>query len=513
MKQPRTWKKILLSDLGILVLIATVWFIILTLVNILASGQYGFHRDELAALDNGRHLAWGYVEYPPLTPLLAHLALVLFGSSPVGFRFFPILTTSVVLVLVGLIAREMGGSRRAQVIATLASACAPILLFDALFFSYQTWDYFWWVLIAFLLVRLLKTEDPRWWLGIGVCIGLGMMTKFTMIYWVIGIAAGVLFTPTRRHLKSPWLWGGAALALLIYLPNLVWQVQHHFISLEFLGSIHARDVRIGRSDLLSYLSGQLYICVNIAATLLWFYGLWYCGFRPEGKRYRPLAYMYATTFLLFLVTQGRHYYLAAAYPMLLAAGSCWLEQRLARLPERDQRNRRNFLYAGLAVGGGLILAMTLPLAPVNSGWWKVSMAVNGELREETGWQEIVATVHNIYTALPEEQQMKAGILVNNFGEAGAVNLYGPAYGLPEAISGINSYWLRGYGDPPPEILIVLGMTQQEANQIFESCTLAGHTSNRYGIANEETTAHPDIFICSGLRQPWPDFWKSFLHFG
>ena len=159
------------------------------------------------------------------------------------------------------------------------------------------------------------------------------------------------------------------------------------------------------------------------------------------------------------------------------------------------------------------MAMTLPLAPVNSAWWKVTMAFNTEPREMIGWKELVDTVATIHSALPAGERAQAGILTGNYGEAGAINLYGPAYDLPEAISGIDSYWLRGYGDPPSETLIVIGFRSDWAEAFFKSCTLAGHTSNRFGILNEETGSHPDIFVCRNLRQPWPQFWQSFQSFG
>jgi 4-amino-4-deoxy-L-arabinose transferase-like glycosyltransferase len=205
---PARWHRALSSDWGALLLLTFGWGLLLTLAAAIASRQYGFHRDELAFLDNGRHLAWGYVEYPPLVPFLAHIAQAVFGLSLVGIRTVPILACCLVLLLTALMARELGGSRRAQILAGLAAAIAPILLFDGLFFSYETFDYLWWVATAYFMIRLLKSENPRWWLAVGAGLGLGAMTKYTMAFNIIGIAGGVLFTPARRYLKSPWLWAG-----------------------------------------------------------------------------------------------------------------------------------------------------------------------------------------------------------------------------------------------------------------------------------------------------------------
>jgi hypothetical protein len=306
--------------------------------------------------------------------------------------------------------------------------------------------------------------------------------------------------------------GRAALAALIVLPNLVWQAQHQWIGLRFTYSIHARDIRIGRTGLLDYLLSQLYICANIAAIALWISGFWYYARRPEGKRYRMLAWMAAVPFGLFLVTQGRFYYPAPIYPMLIAAGSCQAERWLAGLSGRRLAGQWTWRYGILAAAGLLVMAVTLPLAPVNTALGKVETGINREYKEEIGWPELVGTLARIRGSLPASEQAGVGILAGNYGEAGAVDLFGPAYGLPAAISGIDSYWLRGYGDPP-QTLIVVGLSQQDVAQIFQSCQLAGHTSNRYGVLNEETRDHPDIFVCQNLRAPWPEFWSKFQYFG
>ena len=224
------------NDAGVLLLLGLG----IALAHVLTNGQYGFHRDELDIIMNARRLDWGYVAYPPLTPLLARFELELFGSSLTGMRLLPALAQGAVAVLVGLMARDMGGRRGAQILAALAAVISPVALTTGMLIQYMSFDYLWWVLVAFFTVRLLATENPRWWLGIGAGIGLGMQTKYTMAYFVVGLAAGVLLTPARRYLRSAWLWAGAGVALLIILPNLIWQAQHHFIALDFLSAIHAR---------------------------------------------------------------------------------------------------------------------------------------------------------------------------------------------------------------------------------------------------------------------------------
>jgi 4-amino-4-deoxy-L-arabinose transferase-like glycosyltransferase len=377
--------------------------------------------------------------------------------------------------------------------------------------DYVAFDYLWWVLASYLIIRLLKSDDPRWWLAIGVVIGLGMMTKYTMAFFVAGIVGGVLLTSARRFLTSPWLWGGAALSLLIILPNLIWQAQHDFVSVDFLSSIHDRDVAIGRTE--GFLSEQPVVGANPFTIPLWIAGLYFYFRKAEGKRYRTLGWMYLIPLLLFIITQGRSYYLAPAYPMLIAAGAVVWGQWVSARPVPQAHLIRGISWMLLVTGGVLAGALFLPIAPINSDVWDVTSEMHDAFIEQIGWQDLTRTVAEIYDSLPDEEQARTGILTANYGEAGAINLFGPAYGLPTAISGVNSYHLRGYGDPPPEILIVLGYSEPNLITLFfQTCELAGRVTNRYGVENEET-GHPDIFICRGLRKPWDQLWPDMQHFG
>lgn len=507
MRKSRAWRGAVFGDLAVLIWLALARLIL----HLLTNGQYGFHRDELAALDYARQLDWGYVDYPPVLPFIGRFALELFGPSLIGVRFFSALAQSIAIVLTGLMARELGGSRWAQFFAALCVFTASSSIIISSLFQYVSFDYLWWVLTAYLTIRLCKTQDPRWWLAIGATIGLGMLTKYTMGFFALGVVGGVLLTNARRYLSNPWLWGGAALALLIFVPNLVWQVQHNFISLEFLASIHARDVLIGRTD--DFLVKQLYEEVNPLTVPIAILGLYYYFRAINGSRYRILGWMFIIPFGLFLAFRGRSYYLAAAYPMLFAGAAVFMEQWLVKFPVMRVRMLSCGAAILLVLSGGLIAAFALPIAPMNSEWWNIANDTNGELREEIGWQDLTDTVAGIYAGVPSAEQPRTGILAGNYGEAGAINLYGSTYKLPRAISGINTYWLYGYGDPPPETVILIGFRPEEAAQIFESCQLARKNTNRYGVRNEETRDHPDIFVCRQIRLPWPEFWKRVRSFG
>ncbi|HEY4284993.1 MAG TPA: glycosyltransferase family 39 protein [Chthoniobacterales bacterium] len=490
----------------------------ITLLVCLASGTiiahffigdgYGFHRDELATLDDARHLAWGYIAYPPVTPFFGRLSLALFGTSLVGFRFFASLAAAGSIVLTGLIAREMRGGRMAQLIAAVASM--PFCLACGSLMQYVAFDYLCWVLTAYFVVRLINSGNPRWWLAIGAAVGFGMLTKYSILFFVAGIVIGVLATNLRSELKSKWVWIGAVCSVLIFLPNLWWQINHHFISLDFLRHIHERDVRIGRTK--DFLPDQ--VLLTLFGFPIAVAGLLYCWFSRDAVRFRVLGWMYVVPLLLFLLAQGRGYYLAPAYSILYAAGAVWLESQLMRM------SRSSFRTAVVCVITILLLvnvsvaaAVALPIAPINSKWWAFASKNNGDLVEEIGWPDLVETIAQIRDRLPANERARVGILAGNYGEAGAVNLYGSNYRLPRAICGTNSFWARGYGDPSPEIVIVVGFSRKFAETYFDSFEMAAQSRNRYGVANEESRDHPEIFVCRGFRKNWPEFWKTFQRYG
>jgi len=420
---------------------------------------------------------------------------------------FSVIANATAIFFTGLTARELGGGRLAQVTAALAVALSPLPLFEGTEFQYTTFDYLWWVLIAYFVIRLLKTENPRWWLAIGATIGVGFMTKYTMGFYLAGILGGVVLTRGRRYLMSGWFWAGMALGLVICLPNVIWQIKHGLISYHFLQHIHQRDVGEGRAD--GFWSQQFLICTNLFAAPLWIGGL--VGYLRD-RRYRMLACMYLIPLVLFAVGKGRSYYLGGAYPMLMAMGAVMGERWVASLSRRWRLAVEIFFFQGLVVCGLYVSTIVIPLA--SSGPLRdFALKHNGDLREEIGWEDYVKAVAQVRDSLPPDEQEHVGVVVRNYGEAGAIEILGLPYHLPQPISGTNSGWYRGYPDPSPTTLIVTGTTREGADHWFTSCRLAGHNGNAEGIENEESRDHPDIFVCGPPRLPWPEFWKQYLTFG
>jgi 4-amino-4-deoxy-L-arabinose transferase-like glycosyltransferase len=481
-----------------------------TIVHIVTSGRYGFHRDELLTYSNALHLDWCYVVYPPLTAWLARVELAAFGTGLIGFRSFAAIAIGFLVVLTGLTARTLGGSREAMLVAAVAAGIAGPIVFSGSFLSYMTFDLLWWVAVAWCVANLLQSQNPRWWLGIGTAVGLGLLTKYTMAFFVAGLLGGMLFTPNRRYVRSAWFWCGVGVAVVIVLPVVIWQFQHHFVGLAWMQSIHSRDLGWGRTDY--FFPSQFWRTTNPVTVPLWLAGLWSLFATRAGRPFRMLGWMYVIPLVLFLVVRGRDYYLCPAYPMLLAAGAVWAEGRLAALNLRSHTAALRTTWITLAVGGLITFSLVVPIAPINSNWWRIADASNDSFNMEIGWPELAATIAKVRDSLAPAERATMGVLAGDEGEAGAVNLYGRAYGLPEAISGMNSNWLRGYGNPPPQTVIAVGFTRDNLDRIFVSCTWAASLPHPYGILNK-TVISSEVWICHDVRGGWPAFWKHFQYYG
>jgi 4-amino-4-deoxy-L-arabinose transferase-like glycosyltransferase len=490
-------------DTVVLVAIAAA----VVLLHLLTGNRYGFHRDELQFLSDARRLNWGFVAFPPFTPFVQRIALELFGLSMVGLRLFSMLAQAVAIVVSGLMARELGGNRLAQVVAAVAVAFAPVSLFEGTEFQYTSFDFLWWVLTAYFLIRLINSGNPRWWLAIGAVLGLGLETKYSIVFYIAGLLAAMALTPARRHFALKWFWGGVALAMLIFLPNLIWLFRHDFISYTFLQHIHARDVGHGRAQ--GFLRDQFLICTNLAAAPLWLAGL--AGFLVN-RRFRVLAFTLLITVALFWIAKGRGYYTAGVYPMATAMGAVMAARWVARFRRPARVAIQGAYWAAFAFVSGYVCAVIVPLAA--SGPLKqFALARSYDLREEIGWNQLVQMVAQIRDSLPPEQRAHLGITTGNYGEFGAIDLLGRAYGLPTPIGTTNSEWYWGYPTPQPTTLIVIGLRREEADALFTGCRLAGHTANREGVRNEESQFHPDIFVCGPPRKPWAEVWREHRDFG
>ena len=452
--------------------------------------RYGWHRDELYFLQCGKRLAWGYVDQPPFTPFLARVASEVFGTNLVGLRLFPALAIGGVVLLTAATARELGGGRTATVLAAASAAVCPLFVGMGHLLSTATFDLLAWTAITYLVVRVLRRGDDRLWLAVGAVAGVGLLNKHTVVFVMFGLVVGLLVTPsTRRHLASPWLWAGGALALLLWLPNLIWQVQHDWAVFEMLRSLNEEPAS---EDVILFLPSQLFITGLLAF-------VWIPGLRRllRDERFRVLGVAYLTLLAVFLVGRGKPYYVAGMYPVLFAAGAVAWEQR-------ERRRAALPLIIGLTLLIGLPLAV--PVIPVDWARHHPIEDLELEMGAQLGWVDQVDQLAAIRHAIDGP----VTILTANYGEAGAVELYGPERDLPLAYSGHNNEWLWG---PPPRqtpVTITVGFSADDLRPLFADCESRGWFQERYGVANEEEGA--EFHVCRGQRAPWPELWPGLKHY-
>lgn len=478
----------------------------------LAHPDYEFHRDEFLYLAMGRHLDWGYLENPPIIALLAKLSHVLFGDSLFALNFFPALSGALIIILIALMTRELGGNRFAQALAALAYLVAPAFLRTNTMFQPVSFDQLSWALAVYLLIRILKEETPGRWLVFGLVVGLGLLTKYTMLLFVLAVFLSMLLTPARRMLQTKWPWLAAAIACAVWLPNLIWQHAHGWPFVEHMQTLSRNQlVNVEPAGFV-----LMQVLMAFAASIVWIWGLYFC-FSKAAQPFRVVGWIYISCFLLLLFLSGKAYYLLPAYPMLFAAGGCAIERHI-------MRTQRVWMKSALI---GFISISNLPGVPYGIpilsiptleryAAFMASLGLAEPLRWEDGklhqlpqdyadmlgWENQVATVAKIYHNLTSEEQKQCTILASNYGQAGALEYYGKKYGLPQTISFHGSFYLWGPGNAAKEILLAVGIEARNLQPYFQQVVLAGTITHPYAREN-----NVPILLCRNahvsLQEMWP----------
>jgi 4-amino-4-deoxy-L-arabinose transferase-like glycosyltransferase len=506
--------------------VVTSWALLLGLaavklsVHLLSSGwlTYGYMTDELYYLDCADHLAWGYVDHPPLSVGILWLVRATLGDSLLALRLLPALAGCATVVLVGLMAGELGGGRVAQGLAALAALISPVYLAVGAFYSMNAFEPALWALAAYLLLRVHNGASPRLWLAIGVVVGLGLLNKISMSWLGLGLAVGLVLTPERRWLVTPWPWCAAAIALALFAPHIVWQAQHDWATLEFMRN--AGQYKLPLKTPLTFLGEQVLI-MNPLVVPFWLAGLLYYFTAPDGRRVRLLGWVWITVFLL-LIAQGatRSNYIAPAYSVLLAAGGVAVERGARR---RSWRWLPSAVAAAFALGGAALLPFAVDLlpperfvayqraigleAPTDDVTPMGNMPLHFALKFHA--QAVFTAVSRAYADLQPEDRARVGILTRSFGEAGAINFFGPAVGLPHAISAHNNYWLWGPGAYRGEVMLAVGYRKDELHALFEHIENAGAINCDYCMPELTATS---VYLCRSPRRPLAEIWSTLKNY-
>ncbi len=482
------------------------------LLQLLTGPRYGLFRDEFYYLACADHLDWGYVDHPPLSIGVLWAVRALAGDSLLALRCVPALLLGLVVVLAALLAREHGGSRFAQGLAALTVLAAPQYLGLTGFFSMNALDLAFWASGALLLARLARLDRPQLWLPLGLLIGLGLMNKLSMLFFALGLGVATLLTPLRRHLRTPWPWLGALLALACLLPHVVWQVAHGWPTAEFIRN--ATRYKNAVFTPLQFLGAQV-LEMNPLNALLWLAGLAWLLFARDGRAFRALGLVYAVVLAVMLLQGAKPYYLAPAYTLLLPAGAV----ALAAWQERRRWAWPGSVAAALLLASGAALApLAVPLLPVEGYLaWQRTLGLTPPAAERQalgplpqffadrfGWRELAQEVARVRAALPPGDRARVLIVTENYGEAGALRYFGRELGLPPAVSQHNSFWLWGPGRSEVEVAIIVGKDEQDMREAWEQVELAGRFSHPYAMPYEQRRP---ILVCRGLRSPLDVAWR------
>ncbi|WP_394844166.1 glycosyltransferase family 39 protein [Pendulispora brunnea] len=489
----------------------------ITLVfHLLTIRGYGYFRDELYYLANGEHLGFGYVEHPPLIGVVAAFVRAVFGTSLFALRILPALAGAASVGLTAQSARELGGGRFAQILAGLGVMFAPVVLVIASFLSMNIFDILFWAICVWLVIRILKTDDTRLWLAFGAVAGVGLENKISILFLGFGVGVGLVLGRRWNDLRSRWFWLGAAVAVLLFLPYVIWQQVHGWPLREFMN--RARELKNVALSPVDFVREQFMLMGPLSAPL-WLAGLGYLLFSREAARYRTLGWAYLAVLALFIAAgNAKPYYLAPGYTALFAAGGVFVERLTA------QRKRVRAVAMALVAGGGLL---TLPLSKavlsedalarylsalgmqLSSGERQAQGRLPQIFSDMHGWPELAETTARVYQALPADERSKACILAQNYGQAGAIDLFGPRYGLPKAISGHNMYWLWGPRDCTGEVLIVVGERREKLEPLFTTVELGTMYTCVDCMPFENDKP---IWIARGLRIPMKELWPRAKNF-
>jgi 4-amino-4-deoxy-L-arabinose transferase-like glycosyltransferase len=489
-------------------------------LHVLSSGPlaYGYMSDELYYLDSTARLAWGYVDHPPLSIAILKLVRAVLGDSLPALRLLPALAAAATVVLVGLLARELGGGRTAQGLAGLAAAVCPVYLGLTSFYSMNAIELAMWGLAALLVARIVNTGSARLWIALGFVLGLGLLNKISMSWFGIGLGVGLVLTSERRWLATPGPWVSAGIALLLFLPHVVWQVENGWPTLEFVRN--ATEYKMVSKSPATFAAEQFVIMHPLLAPF-WLAGLAYYFLVPAGRSHRIQGWIWLSVFFLLMFNDAsRANYLAPAYTSLLAGGGVVFERAA-----RGQRWRWLPAAAAAVITlGGLVTApLALPLLPPEQyAGYERTLGISAPVEEQTefgemplhyalrfGWTELLAALEKAHATLTPAEQEQAVVFGSWFGDTGAVNFFGPERGLPRAIGGHNNYWLWGPGDASGKVVLMIDDDAEGLREIFERVERVAEVDCRYCMPDVNRLA---VFVARGIKRPIAEVWPELKHY-
>jgi len=491
------------------------------LVPVLAkNGSYGYFSDTFYYMACSEHLAWGYVDHPPLSIALLALIRVILGDALWTLCLLPALAVAASVFLTGIMARRLGAGTFGQALAALAAAVTPSYLAFTSLYSMNAFDLFFWTFGAYVILGILKNDAPKGWLLFGLIAGLGLQNKLSMGFFGLGLCVALVLTSNRKYILSKVdgkfrpglsLWGGAALALLIFLPHLLWQIHNDWPTIEFMRNSLANNRTSPLEFLLSQLQGIGHLNLPI-----WLTGLYFYLFSQRGKPYRMMGIIYVSVFILLILKGTRAYYLHVAYPMLFAGGAVLIESFVERGKWRGRILKPVFVTAMVTLTAFMVPVSLTFMPPKQLLAWQESRGTPASqtevprfLVDRLCWEEFVAEIARVYETLPEEDRNECVIFTNSYHSAGAIDFFGKKYGLPPARSNHNNYWLWGPGDTSWDVAILVGIPKAYLEKMFGEVVEAGRASCEY---TDRMGRNGPIYFCRENKRPIAEVWAGAKQF-
>lgn len=483
-------------------------------LHLLSIKGFGYFRDEFYYFSCSDHLSLGYVDHPSLSILLLKVIRIVLGDSLIALRILPAIASGVFVIIAGWMAKEFGGSKFAIALASVCAAAPIGNLFIFNIYSMNFLDYLFWSALLVIIIRIVKTGNPKYWLWFGLTAGIGFENKISVLFLCFGIALGILLTKHREHLKSKYLWLGAGIAVLFMLPYVIWNIANGLPTLEFMDN--AQKYKMAVVSPLGFFLKQV-LTNHPVIFPVWAFGLWYFFFDKEGKRYRLLGWAYLSIYILFTIQMAKEYYLGGIYPVLIAGGAIYIE----RIFIKKQWNRpRPILIAYILLNILLLCPLALPILPVDTtakvvrafGMTDYSSEKHDigllpqHFADMNGWEDMVRKVAAAYTSLsPKEQESCIIYVERDYGVAGAINFFRKKYRLPQAYTGQNSFYFWPPKEFTQKTLIIVGGEIEDHKKAFNSVVEFDRTNNPYARPDEN---HKPIFIGRGLLVSLEEIWPS-----
>ena len=484
--------------------------------NLFAS--YGIFRDELYYLSCASRPALGYVDQPPFSIYILAIIKLLIGDSLLAIRLLPALMHSATVFITGLIVKELNGGKLAAAYACIAMALAPIYLAMHTVYSMNIFDFLFWTLTYYLIIKIVKNSNPKLWMKLGVVLGLGLLNKIGILWLCAGLFLGLLLTPQRKELKTKWPWISAVIALMIFSPYIIWNITHDFAHLEFIRN--ASQYKYSGLSPVDFVVNQ-FLILNPGSAIIWLAGIYFFFFNKEGKNFKLAGIIYVISFLVLVLNgTSKAEYLAPAYSAMFAGGGVLLEQI-------DFRKYWKWLkYAvliPLAISGIILIPIVLPILPVDkfihyaeSIGFGPSSSENKELAELPqfyadmfGWEDLAKTISGIYLSLPDEQRKNTVVYGRNYGEVAAVEYYSKKYPLPEAVSPHNSFYFWSLGKDDVTTVIVIGGVIEDHLNAGHSVDMKTTYTSKYIMPYENNLP---IFVITDLFRTIDEIMETDRHY-